>query len=195
MNIYFQKGERAGESLKFDPPGVFIGREKDNDIQLLVDGVSQYHAKILYDAKLWVIYDLKSRNGTRVNGKKVKNSMPLNSGDMIYIAKEALKIEYDEKENVDNILDLNNDDGIRIKSPEEAKKRVPPKETPRESCETKTDITVTHKSKEQKAREREINRMIQEILKKKKKRLTIISIIIAIIANAIIFWWWHLKTY
>ena len=45
----------------------------------------------------WVLHDLDSSNGTKVNGKKIKEPTTLNSGDMIYIASEAAKIEFDEK--------------------------------------------------------------------------------------------------
>lgn len=196
MKIIFQKGLRAGESLEFAPPGPFIGRETDNDIQLLVDGVSQYHAKIIFKDGKWLVHDLGSSNGTKVNGKRVKEPTALNSGDMIYIASEALKIEFDapkEQKKADN-KDSDTEDVIKIRSPEEAKKTPPPEEEPEKPTSTKTGIGGTpKKSKEQLAQEREINRMVQEALKEKKKILTLISIIIAVIANAIVFWWWFSK--
>ena len=197
MKITFQKGKRAGEDLTFSPPGVFIGRESDNDLQLLVDGVSQYHAKIMFVQNEWIIHDLKSSNGTKVNGKKIKEPTSLKSGDMIYIAKEALKIEYDEKkqekeEKTGNVLDINTDEGIKIRSPEEAKKTLPPETEPEKPDDTKKETGgIPKKSKEQKAKEREINILVQEALREKKKRLTIIAIIIAIIANAIVFLWYY----
>lgn len=194
MKIYFQKGERAGESVDCEPPGIFIGREEDNDIQLLVDGVSQYHAKIMYGDDGWMIEDLDSSNGTRINGKKVKAPTLLKTGDMVYIAKEALKVEFDQKVDSDKagqILDEVRNRTIKLRSPEDAKKTLPPEEEPKKPTATKDK--VPKKSKEEKALEREHHRMLAEAIREKKKRLTIISIIIALIANGIVFWWWFSK--
>ena len=199
MKIYFQKGKRAGESMDFNPPGIFIGREEDNDIQLLVEGVSQYHAKIMFEDRKWVIYDLESSNGTRLNGKKVKEPTPLKPGDMIYIAKEALKIEYEEdqehkKDKAGDILDFDTDEGIKIRSPEDAKKTLPPEEKPKKPTPTKTNMGgIPKKSKEQKALEREHHRLLAEAIKEKKKRLTLIAIIVFFVGNGIVFWWWFSK--
>ena len=71
MKLYFINGLREGESIVLQPPGVCIGRESDNDIQLLVAGVSRYHAKISFDGMKWSIADLGSTNGTKVNGIKI----------------------------------------------------------------------------------------------------------------------------
>ncbi len=46
MNLYFLNGKRQGEQWELVPPGICIGRESDNDIQLLTGGVSRYHAKL-----------------------------------------------------------------------------------------------------------------------------------------------------
>ena len=194
MKITFLKGKNAGESRDFEPPGVFIGREEDNDIQLLLDGVSQYHAKMTFNDDKWVLHDLDSSNGTKVNGNKIKEPTPLNSGDMIYISTEAMKIEFDKEKpgKTAELPLLNKDDAIRIRSSKDTKKyNLPIKEEQKESESTKKDIKkIPKKTKEQRAQEREINLLIQEALREKKKRLTIIAIIIAIVANAIIVWWY-----
>jgi len=203
MKITFQKGRRAGESLTFTPPGVFIGRESDNDIQLLADGISQYHAKMIFTDGTWILHDLESSNGTKINGRNVKEPTPLKSGDMIYIATEALKIEFDQEkekgeeetktEDSDNSF-IDKNEPIKLRSPEEMRKKPTKKEEPEYSTSTEEDIDKPHKkSKEEKAQEREIRLLVQEALKEKKKRLTIISIIIAIVANALIFFWWFSK--
>ena len=46
IKLYFLNGPRTGQSQEIAPDGVRIGRETDNDIQLLIGGVSRYHAKI-----------------------------------------------------------------------------------------------------------------------------------------------------
>ncbi len=51
-----------------------LGRASDNDLILNKAGVSRYHAVIHRDATRFNIEDLGSRNGTFVNGEKVKSS-------------------------------------------------------------------------------------------------------------------------
>ena len=81
MNLYFLNGTKKGEKWELVPPGICIGREVDNDIQLLIAGVSRYHAKIEYDQDgQWKILDLGSTNGTKVNGKKIEQEVILTPG-------------------------------------------------------------------------------------------------------------------
>ena len=95
MNLYFLNGTRKGEQWELVPPGICIGREADNDIQLLIAGVSRYHAKIEYtpDGK-WKIIDLGSTNGTKVNGAKITQPQLLEPGMEIIIGEQIIR--YDE---------------------------------------------------------------------------------------------------
>ena len=45
-----------------------IGRESDNDVQLLTEGVSRHHASITSGPGVCILEDLNSANGTLVNG-------------------------------------------------------------------------------------------------------------------------------
>ncbi len=91
MNLYFTNGPREGESVLLQPPGVCIGRESDNDIQLLVAGVSRYHAKISFDGMKWSIIDLGSTNGTKVNGVRIGEETALRPGDLLVLGDQALR--------------------------------------------------------------------------------------------------------
>ncbi len=91
MKLYFINGLREGESIVLQPPGVCIGRESDNDIQLLVAGVSRYHAKISFDGMKWSIADLGSTNGTKVNGIKIEQETILKPGDKLLLGDQALQ--------------------------------------------------------------------------------------------------------
>ena len=77
MKLFFLNGPRKGENIELAPPGISIGREEDNDVQLLVAGVSRYHAKITFNGSDWRIQDLGSTNGTKVNGKPIQSPVPL----------------------------------------------------------------------------------------------------------------------
>jgi pSer/pThr/pTyr-binding forkhead associated (FHA) protein len=71
---------------------VTIGRSPDNDI--LVDNlaVSNYHAKIYYEAGRMVVEDLDSLNGTFVNDLRVERAT-LHDGDNIHIGKHKIKVD------------------------------------------------------------------------------------------------------
>jgi len=96
MNLYFLNGTRKGEQWELVPPGICIGREADNDIQLLIAGVSRYHAKIEYtpDGK-WKIMDLGSTNGTKVDGKKITQPRLLEPGMEIVIGEQIIRYDQD----------------------------------------------------------------------------------------------------
>jgi len=49
-----------------------VGRCRDNDVILTDDSVSRHHAKIVVEGSHLHVEDLKSSNGTRVAGQRVK---------------------------------------------------------------------------------------------------------------------------
>ncbi len=71
-----------------------IGRRANNDIQLDYPAVSGYHAGIAKDGKHFYIEDMKSLNGTFLNGKRLsindRRKVNLNDGDDILIGKHNL---------------------------------------------------------------------------------------------------------
>lgn len=65
-----------------------IGRNQDNDIVLNNDRVSRYHAEIICEGEIRKIVDNNSRNGIWINGKRVRESEELHSGDKVRIGKQ-----------------------------------------------------------------------------------------------------------
>ena len=61
-----------------------IGRRSDNTVRLIDVKVSRNHAKILATAEGFLIEDLKSSNGTYVNGENIESHL-LRPGDTITI--------------------------------------------------------------------------------------------------------------
>ncbi|MBI1784831.1 FHA domain-containing protein [Candidatus Sumerlaeota bacterium] len=59
-----------------------IGRHRSNDIELPFESVSRFHARIEEQGGILKVVDLKSSNGTFVNGKKIQIS-PLMDQDMV----------------------------------------------------------------------------------------------------------------
>ena len=71
---------------------IVIGRNPTTDITLLDEGISREHAMVLFDEDVpgFVIEDLASTNGTKVNGKRVR-SAPLAEGDEIQIGQTLFR--------------------------------------------------------------------------------------------------------
>ncbi|MEZ4330559.1 MAG: FHA domain-containing protein [Myxococcota bacterium] len=80
--------------MRYDLTGeeMVIGRNPTTDITLLDEGISREHAVILYDAdaRAYVIEDLQSTNGTKVNGKRIRSS-PLAAGDEIQVGQTLFR--------------------------------------------------------------------------------------------------------
>ena len=70
------------QQFVINKPVVTFGRKPGNDYVLNDEYVSGSHFKIFFVDDLYVIEDLKSRNGTKVNGQKVIQKR-LNDKDVI----------------------------------------------------------------------------------------------------------------
>jgi pSer/pThr/pTyr-binding forkhead associated (FHA) protein len=77
---------RTLERFELDKPSIKIGRNEDCDVTIDNLGVSRYHAEILEKEGFYVLRDLKSNNGTFVNGRRIE-TYNLNDGDEISIGK------------------------------------------------------------------------------------------------------------
>lgn len=72
---------------------VRIGRNKENDIDLLEDtSASQFHCKIDVVAGQAIVSDLNSSNGTWVNGKKISKPTTLKHGDKVLVGDSVLRV-------------------------------------------------------------------------------------------------------
>ena len=73
-----------GKRYAVGPGGATIGRSRECDIVLDDSNVSRRHAEISPSgATGWLIKDLGSTNGVRVNGRTVDGPHPLESGDRV----------------------------------------------------------------------------------------------------------------
>jgi adenylate cyclase len=79
-----------------------LGRSPDCDIVVKDFGVSRHHAKVMVDGDMCRVVDLKSKNGTHVNGVLVLEAF-LNEGDEISLGKFYLRFQRKLEEKV--ILD------------------------------------------------------------------------------------------
>jgi pSer/pThr/pTyr-binding forkhead associated (FHA) protein len=87
-------GSLAGTRIEVPEGGLTLGRSEENDVVLKDDGVSRFHARLLYDnGSLWV-QDAGSRNGVFVNGTRVTGHQALRVGDEIKIADCAFSLKW-----------------------------------------------------------------------------------------------------
>src|SRR6185295_3492161 len=68
---------------------VTIGREEGNLLRLNDERVSRFHAKIQLDSDDFILTDLESTNGTRVNGTVVQIRR-LRFGDRVHVGRSML---------------------------------------------------------------------------------------------------------
>lgn len=76
---------------------VTIGRDPENNIQLLEEGISRGHAVIREMKGRYILEDLKSKNGTSVNGEKIEYK-ELKESDTISIGGFAVNIHLPAEE-------------------------------------------------------------------------------------------------
>lgn len=72
---------------------VTIGRLPECDIVLADGNVSRRHAEIRRQGQSWVLADLGSTNGTRLNGFPLTAPSELRSGDSISVGNTVLHFE------------------------------------------------------------------------------------------------------
>lgn len=70
-----------------------IGRAIENIVVLDDERCSRFHATIEYREEKWRLFDLNSRNGTLVDGKRVDGSVELFVGSKIQIGRETILVE------------------------------------------------------------------------------------------------------
>ncbi len=70
-------------AYRISAKGVIIGRGKDCDITVNHMFLSVEHFQVWCDEGVWYIGDMGSKNGTYLNGSKLKKVKPLENGDEI----------------------------------------------------------------------------------------------------------------
>lgn len=119
--IYQEEGnERA---VPIDLEGVVLGRSPDCDVVIKDFGVSRHHAKVIVDGDQCRVVDLKSKNGTHVNGTAVVEAI-LNDGDQVALGKFLLQFRrtLEEKVVLDEQKPLLEEAGTVIRSVGELEK-------------------------------------------------------------------------
>lgn len=115
LDVITNDGRRS--NFQIDKEKITIGRSKDNNLILSDKTVSRYHAEILETKEGYILKDLGSENGTKVNRKSIqsillkhKDEIKIGSSSLVFLTKkDSLVLTTDgdyEKENKQVIKSL-----------------------------------------------------------------------------------------
>jgi|JI6StandDraft_1071083.scaffolds.fasta_scaffold01974_7 pSer/pThr/pTyr-binding forkhead associated (FHA) protein len=103
LRLIIEDEEGATTIVPLGEEEVTIGREPGNTIQLTEQNVSRQHARLTQSQDGWVIEDLDSYNGVKVNGVLVEGSVTLNEGDVVQIGDYHLALSNNVEQTTLNI--------------------------------------------------------------------------------------------
>jgi hypothetical protein len=103
LRLIIEDEEGATTIVPLGEEEVTIGREPGNTIQLTEQNVSRQHARLTQGQDGWVIEDLDSYNGVKVNGVLVEGSVTLNEGDVVQIGDYHLALSNNVEQTTLNI--------------------------------------------------------------------------------------------
>jgi Protein of unknown function (DUF3662)/FHA domain len=83
----------GGKRIPLGEAAVVIGRATDAGVQLTDTSVSRRHAEVRPSGDGFVVVDLGSTNGTRVNGAGITSERRLADGDTITVGDSSLRFE------------------------------------------------------------------------------------------------------
>jgi hypothetical protein len=72
-----------GRTIVVGPAGAVLGRSRDADVVLNDPNVSRHHAEVRPSGGSWIVNDLGSTNGIKLNGRRVRGPESLKPGDEI----------------------------------------------------------------------------------------------------------------
>ncbi|MCC7084256.1 MAG: SpoIIE family protein phosphatase [Pirellulales bacterium] len=93
--LEFLNGNQIGQRLPIEGERAILGRHPDCDIVLDQGAVSRQHAQISLVDGRYILEDLRSRNGTLLNGQLISSPQPLSNGDEVKICDLTLTFHLD----------------------------------------------------------------------------------------------------
>jgi predicted component of type VI protein secretion system len=87
----------GGDPIPLIKSKLLVGRRENCDIVLRFANISAHHCQLTLEHGYWFVKDLGSRNGTKVNGKRVMRKR-VDPGDMLAFAKHQYEVRYQPTE-------------------------------------------------------------------------------------------------
>lgn len=88
--LIIRQGKSRGKEFRLKADSTKIGSAAANDVVLDDDTVSAEHAKIRVEEDGFVLWDLGSTNGTKVNGETIREPRKIIDGDIIELGETSL---------------------------------------------------------------------------------------------------------
>ena len=85
-------GPLSGTAIPLAAAPVVIGRDPSCAIVLEDEYVSSRHARVVPDGDGWLLEDLGSTNGTRLDGRPLRGPVPLSAGQRLEIGRSTLEL-------------------------------------------------------------------------------------------------------
>jgi pSer/pThr/pTyr-binding forkhead associated (FHA) protein len=83
----------GGDPIPLLKSKLLVGRREQCDVVLRFANVSAHHCQMSVEQGYWFAKDMGSRNGTKVNGKRITRKR-VDPGDLISFAKQDYKLNY-----------------------------------------------------------------------------------------------------
>jgi hypothetical protein len=83
----------AGRTELLGAAGGVIGRSRDCDVTVEDANVSRHHAEVRPSGGSWIVRDLGSTNGVKVNGRRIQGPQSLKPGDTIELGTSRLTFD------------------------------------------------------------------------------------------------------
>jgi pSer/pThr/pTyr-binding forkhead associated (FHA) protein len=82
-----------GRREPLPPGGGIVGRSRECDVVIASAEVSRQHMELRPRGGGWVVFDLGSTNGVRVNGRQIQGAEALTAGDRIVLGTAEIVFE------------------------------------------------------------------------------------------------------
>jgi pSer/pThr/pTyr-binding forkhead associated (FHA) protein len=110
-------GPMQGQVFIVPEGGLGIGRANENEIVLNADGISRFHARLLFDGgSLW-LQDAGSRNGVFVNGTRVTDHRALKVGDVIGLSECSFAVKWQSDVAEEDAADTRDEETVEVVQP------------------------------------------------------------------------------
>jgi len=95
MKLVIEDDEGQRREVPLDRDEITIGRREDNLVHLPDRNVSRRHARLVRRDGAVLLEDLRSANGTMVNGVRISEPVPLGDGDLVRIGDYGVALRPD----------------------------------------------------------------------------------------------------
>jgi predicted component of type VI protein secretion system len=82
-----------GRAVILGSEGAVLGRSRECDVVIDDENVSRRHAEVRPSGGSWIVRDLGSTNGVKVNGKRIDQAQSLRPGDRIELGLSRVTFE------------------------------------------------------------------------------------------------------